>query len=160
MPTTRKPRTSSGPLAAGAQKTLTFSTALSKPHSSPALKDKSNATSQSSPVIPTKEIEINPSINDKDVSTEKATVTAGKAKSAEEIKAEKVTDAQVRRYWREREAERKSARVHQEDLSVEEKILRLFDMSSQFGVCFSAPYLLSFPPHLFLAWTAFWLGII
>jgi len=46
-----------------------------------------------------------------------------------------VTDAQIRKYWRERENERTAARVHQEELSVEEKVLRLFDMSSQFGVC-------------------------
>ena len=53
----------------------------------------------------------------------------------DEKKAERVTDAQIRKYWRERENERTAKRVHQEDLSVEEKVLRLFDMSSQFGVC-------------------------
>lgn len=45
----------------------------------------------------------------------------------------KVTDAQIRRYWRDREAERRAPRVHQEELSVEEKVLRLWDMSSQYG---------------------------
>lgn len=59
-----------------------------------------------------------------------------KERSSEELKAEKVTDAQIKRYWREREAERRAPRVHQEDLSVEEKVLRLFDMSSQYGVCY------------------------
>ena len=60
-----------------------------------------------------------------------------KERSAEEQKAEKVTDAQIKRYWRDREVERRAPRVHQEGLAVEEKILRLFDMSSQFGVCFT-----------------------
>lgn len=56
-------------------------------------------------------------------------------RTAEEERASQVTDAQIRRYWREREAERKAPRVHQEGVSLEEKILRFFDMSSQFGVC-------------------------
>jgi DNA polymerase delta subunit 4 len=58
-------------------------------------------------------------------------------RTPEEERASKITDAQIKRYWKEREAERKAPRVHQEDVSLEEKILRLFDMSSQFGVCLS-----------------------
>lgn len=61
-------------------------------------------------------------------------------RSPEEEKASKVTAAQIKRYWRDREAERRAPRVHQEDLSVEEKVLRLWDMSSQYGV--SSPLLL------------------
>ena len=57
-----------------------------------------------------------------------------KPRTKEEFEAEKVLAAQINRYWRARETERLAARVHQEDLSIEEKILRLFDMSSQFGV--------------------------
>ena len=55
-------------------------------------------------------------------------------RSPEEVKASKVTDAQIKRYWRDRENERKAPRVHQETLSVEEKVLRYWDMSSQYGV--------------------------
>lgn len=62
-----------------------------------------------------------------------------KERTVEEENASKVTDAQIRRYWREREAERKAPRVHQEDVSIEERVLRLFDMSSQFGVCLLPP---------------------
>lgn len=50
------------------------------------------------------------------------------------MKARKVTDSQIKRYWKEKESERLAGRVHQEELSVEEKVLRLFDMSSQYGV--------------------------
>lgn len=50
-----------------------------------------------------------------------------------------MTDAQVKKYWKERERERRAPRVHQEGVSMEEKILRLFDMSSQFGV-FPSPF--------------------
>ena len=60
--------------------------------------------------------------------------SVGSVRSPEEVKALKVTDAQIKRYWRDREAERRAPRVHQDDLSVEEKVLRYWDMSSQYGV--------------------------
>ncbi len=41
----------------------------------------------------------------------------------------------MKRYWRGKEDERIAPRVHQGGLSVDEKILRHFDLSSQFGVC-------------------------
>ena len=76
-------------------------------------------------------------------------------------KARKVSDAQVKRYWRGKEEERKAPRgesavhflsndlvvslalgrangmrvVHQQGLSLNEKILRHFDLSSQYGPC-------------------------
>lgn len=52
----------------------------------------------------------------------------------EEERARKVTDTQIKRYWREKEQERKAPRVHQEDLTVYEKVLREWDMSGQYGV--------------------------
>lgn len=57
-----------------------------------------------------------------------------KDRSEEELRASKVTDAQIKKYWKEKENERRAPRVHQEDLSLEEKVLRLFDISSQYGV--------------------------
>jgi len=57
-------------------------------------------------------------------------------KSAAEIKAEKMSDAQIAKYWRGLEAESTAKRVHQEDLSVGEKVLRYFDVSSQYGVSY------------------------
>jgi DNA polymerase delta subunit 4 len=56
-------------------------------------------------------------------------------KSEAELRAEKITDAQISKYWRAIEAERKAPRVHQQDLTVNEKVLRYFDVSSQYGVC-------------------------
>ncbi|KXT01822.1 hypothetical protein AC578_1991 [Pseudocercospora eumusae] len=53
----------------------------------------------------------------------------------EEQLARKVTDAQIKKYWRSKEVERKAPRVHQQDLSLHEKILREWDMSGQFGPC-------------------------
>lgn len=50
-------------------------------------------------------------------------------------RARKVTDTQIKKYWRGKEQERLAPRVHQEDLTVYEKVLREWDMSGQYGVC-------------------------
>jgi DNA polymerase delta subunit 4 len=60
-------------------------------------------------------------------------------KSEAELRAEKVSDAQIKRYWEGVEAARISKRVHQEDLSQAEKVLRYFDVSSQYGPCIGIP---------------------
>ncbi|KJZ80250.1 hypothetical protein HIM_00100 [Hirsutella minnesotensis 3608] len=52
-----------------------------------------------------------------------------------EIRAEKISDAQIKKYWKSVESQRKAPRVHQEDLDVSEKVLRYFDVSSQYGPC-------------------------
>lgn len=56
----------------------------------------------------------------------------------EEMQARKVSDAQVNKYWRSKEQERRAPRVHQQGLSINEKILREWDMSGQYGVSASA----------------------
>jgi len=52
----------------------------------------------------------------------------------EEARARRVSDAQVKRYWRKKEEARIVPRVHQEGLSVEEKVLREWDVCGEFGV--------------------------
>jgi len=52
----------------------------------------------------------------------------------EETRARKISDTQIKKYWRDKELERKAPRVHQEDLTVYEKVLREWDMSGQYGV--------------------------
>lgn len=52
----------------------------------------------------------------------------------EEAQARKISQRQIKGYWKERENSRITPRVHQEDLSMEEKILREWDMTSRFGV--------------------------
>lgn len=64
-------------------------------------------------------------------------------KSEAELKAEKITDTQIKSYWRGIEKQRKAPRVHQQDLDLGEKVLRYFDVSSQYGV--SGYISLSFP---------------
>lgn len=56
------------------------------------------------------------------------------SKTEAELKAERTSDAQIGKYWRSIEAQRIAPRVHQEDLSLHEKVLRYFDVSSQYGV--------------------------
>ncbi|KAM0520110.1 hypothetical protein ACHAPE_003385 [Trichoderma viride] len=55
-------------------------------------------------------------------------------KSEAELKAEKITDTQIKSYWKGIEKQRKAPRVHQQDLDLGEKVLRYFDVSSQYGI--------------------------
>ncbi|EAW16285.1 putative DNA polymerase delta subunit 4 [Aspergillus fischeri NRRL 181] len=55
--------------------------------------------------------------------------------SEEDQKAIRITEQELQRYWKKEEQTRKAPRVHQEDLSLHEKILRHFDLSSQYGPC-------------------------
>lgn len=52
----------------------------------------------------------------------------------EEEQARKITDTQIKKYWRQKEQQRLAPRVHQEDLTVYEMVLREWDMSGQYGV--------------------------
>lgn len=51
-----------------------------------------------------------------------------------EQKAAKIPETQIRKYWKSKEDERIAPRVHQQGLSLNEKVLRHFDLSSQYGV--------------------------
>jgi DNA polymerase delta subunit 4 len=57
-------------------------------------------------------------------------------------KARKMSQAQVTKYWKEKEKNRGAPRIHQEKMSMEEKILADWDVDSRFGVslppCFNA----------------------
>ncbi|KAK2062112.1 hypothetical protein LY76DRAFT_589854 [Colletotrichum caudatum] len=51
------------------------------------------------------------------------------------VRAKKISDAQINKYWKSIEAQRIAPRVHLKDLSLAEKVLRYFDVSSQYGPC-------------------------
>lgn len=68
-------------------------------------------------------------------------VEAEPEKSDAELRAERISDAQINKYWQSIEKQRIAPRVHQEGLSVSEKVLRYFDVSSQYGVCISSVFL-------------------
>lgn len=54
----------------------------------------------------------------------------------EETRARKITETQIKKFWREKENDRLVPRVHQEDLGVHERVLRLWDVSGEYGVSF------------------------
>ncbi|EAU37329.1 conserved hypothetical protein [Aspergillus terreus NIH2624] len=55
--------------------------------------------------------------------------------SAEDQRAKRLTEKDLQRYWKNEESKRRSPSVHHEHLSLDEKILRHFDLSSQYGPC-------------------------
>ncbi|KAI9375522.1 DNA polymerase delta, subunit 4-domain-containing protein [Aspergillus egyptiacus] len=55
--------------------------------------------------------------------------------SEQDKEALKVTKKKLEEYWNKEESKSRGPRVHHEDLSLEEKILRHFDLSSQYGPC-------------------------
>lgn len=57
-------------------------------------------------------------------------------KTEAQTKAERISDAQIKRYWKGVEDARLARRVHQAELGLPEKVLRYFDVSSQYGVSF------------------------
>ncbi|KAI0484381.1 DNA polymerase delta, subunit 4-domain-containing protein [Xylariaceae sp. FL0804] len=81
------------------------------------------------------EIEEDDDDEDKAVAAAPAAAEEEEAKSEAERRAEQVTDAQIAAYWRATERERSARRVHQEGLSLAEKVLRHWDVSSQYGPC-------------------------
>jgi DNA polymerase delta subunit 4 len=50
-------------------------------------------------------------------------------------KALALSDTKLKAYWTAKERERKAPRVHQKELTMREKMLREWDMSSRYGVC-------------------------
>lgn len=53
-----------------------------------------------------------------------------------ESEAESITSAQIGKFWTSIEKQRIAPRVHQQGLDSSEKVLRYFDVSSQYGVGF------------------------
>ncbi len=154
MPSTR--RSSGRPSAAGGgkQSTLSFNHRVTKsvPKSS---KDVAISSTVHTPSPLSKSIEIvaevQPEEEEEQIELEPESEPEPEPtvpeKSEAEVRAEKLTDAHINKYWRAVEAQRMVKRVHQEDLSVGEKVLRYFDVSSQYGVShvqiFSSPLLVA-----------------
>jgi len=56
------------------------------------------------------------------------------AEKALNKKALALSDTKLKAYWSAKEKERKAPRVHQKELTMREKMLREWDMSSRYGV--------------------------
>lgn len=145
-PTTRKSSRLSGG-AGGKQSTLSFNHRVTKPSVASGKSTKDNLVKSVSPTveIPPKEEESSVHDNESRATTaELASPVVPEAKkiaepkSEAEIQASKLSDAAVKKYWNEIESSRGAKEVHKkhgEGLTVGEKVLRYFDVSSQYGVC-------------------------
>lgn len=99
-----------------------------------------NATS-STPELESAEIVVKQSPKKSPVRSRPKKSTNVEVKDQAETVAEKVTDAQLKKYWKAEEDSRLAPRVHQESITQHEKILRHFDLSSQYGPCIGIPRL-------------------
>lgn len=150
MPPKRKV---SGPAAArSTQSTLTFNGRQSRvtkaSAQTPSVKanSKLDAATVESAIVPTAvDVEELADTRAEAVVLEQAQEEAERVavqKTPEEEAASKISEAQIKKYWREKENQRKVRRVHQEELSVHERVLREWDISAQYGV--SSPGLCRF----------------
>ncbi|KAI1354231.1 hypothetical protein F5Y01DRAFT_25977 [Xylaria sp. FL0043] len=139
MPTTR--RSSGGGRPAAKQATLSFNHRVTK--SMPKSAKNLSAKSPLAKHVINAEPEVKDEVDATSAVEEKVQVEEPKQAAPEpvrekteaELRAEKITDRQISQYWRDIEGERRTKRLHQEDLSLAEKILRYWDVSSQYGPC-------------------------
>lgn len=61
-------------------------------------------------------------------------ITLDEEKTEAELRAEQLSDREIAGYWAGVEGQRIAPRAHQEGVTLSEKILRYFDVSSQYGV--------------------------
>ncbi|KAF2228075.1 DNA polymerase delta, subunit 4-domain-containing protein [Elsinoe ampelina] len=160
MPPKRTTRTSSRGTRTSGQGVLSFNARVTKPNTSPRsakskkdpglleaeLHDQSAPDSAVSP--PAKSLGPPPAadpISTSPVKTEDVlgglatpepeTPETNEEEAADNAAALKLPVSRIKSYWREKEAARLAPRVHQEGLSLAEKILREWDMSGQYGPC-------------------------
>ncbi|KAF5582663.1 DNA polymerase delta subunit 4 [Fusarium pseudoanthophilum] len=145
MPTTRRSAASArsrGPPAKG-QSTLSFSNKVTKPVPKSAKKSAISASiSKLDPSQHTSQREVEDIVVNDLESTEAVTdieVVPEPAKSDLELEAEKVTDNQIKKYWKSIEDQWTTPRLHQQGVSLSERVLRYFDVSSQYGPCIGMP---------------------
>jgi len=142
MPTTR-----SKAAARATQPTLSFSSRsnkVTKPSITQSVKDSKNAKAEKLPaavdvLTPSPPEDVSLPIPEPPATAELAIREQAQAEKGNrdelEEKATKISDAQLKKYWNAKENERKAPRVHQQELTMCDKILREFDLSSQFGPC-------------------------
>ncbi|GAP91041.1 putative DNA polymerase delta subunit 4 [Rosellinia necatrix] len=150
MPATTR-RSSGGGRPAGRQATLSFNHRVTKSSVPKSIKDITSAPAATSPLAKhVVHAELEPDVKaeadsdaEEEEEEEKAQAEEAQQPAAEpvrekteaELRAGEVTSRQIAQYWRGIEGERRTRRLHQEDLGLAEKILRYWDVSSQYGPC-------------------------
>ncbi|KAF2734923.1 hypothetical protein EJ04DRAFT_512080 [Polyplosphaeria fusca] len=141
-----KRRTSGKTAAKGSQSTLAFhgaSNRVTKPGARTDDAKKSLLPSSTSDASPAKVADV-VTTDTSDLTTADAAIVEQTDKeqiaqqvstTPEEEEAREMTPARIRKYWESKEKERTTPRVHQQALSMHEKILREWDMSAQYGPC-------------------------
>lgn len=124
--------------ALGKQSTLSFTNRVVKSGAAKAPGKDKNAEHESPIATPPPSKLETVELEEED-EEEEAEVEVVIEKTEAEVRAEKVTDAQIRKYWKGVEEARLARRVHQEDVGLGEKVLRYFDISSQYGVSYLQP---------------------
>src|SRR5271169_3155290 len=115
MPATRRARTSGGPATKGAQSTLSFGgrSRVTKAVPPPSKLSKDNTESIKAEAVTiepeTQNVELDDVLSEAAVQKQ-AEIELSKSKTEAEVLAEKVSDAQIKKYWRAREAERDTLR--------------------------------------------------
>ncbi|KAI8625799.1 hypothetical protein F5Y19DRAFT_238532 [Xylariaceae sp. FL1651] len=141
MPVTR--RSSGGGGASSKQATLSFNHRVTKSVPKSAKDLTSSTPAKQSPLAkhvihadPAVKVEVDTDEDEKvKVEEKEPKLEPEREKTDAELRAEKITSRQIDQYWRKLERERRTKRVHQQDLSLAEKILRYWDVSSQYGPC-------------------------
>ncbi|KAK1754744.1 DNA polymerase delta subunit 4 [Echria macrotheca] len=161
MPATRKSARSAGGGAHGKQSTLSFNHRVTKSGAAKSVKDTTTSaktsglskeyvpqaeeketeteTDKTKPlavqdVVVTEEEEVEDKVEDDG----EEVVVKDEEKSEAELKAEKISNAAIERYWSKIDDARLAKAVHKkhtEGLTTGEKVLRYFDVSSQYGPC-------------------------
>lgn len=146
MPVTRRSARASaagaGPSTSGKQSTLSFKNKITKSSASSVTAGKDKAALLNKVPARTKEVVLPPSPTP-DKEEEKQPEVKEEKKETEnkteaELRAAEVSDAAVEKYWKGIEESRMARDVHRkhtEGLTTGEKVLRYFDVSSQYGPC-------------------------
>ncbi|KAK3314512.1 DNA polymerase delta, subunit 4-domain-containing protein [Apodospora peruviana] len=140
MPTTRKSTRSSGAATGAKQSILSFNHRVTKSVPKSA-KDSlvKPAPGLAKEYVPEEPVEVDEITSPVESEVEEATTPPVVAeKSDAEVKAARVSDAAIERYWGKIETSRMAKEVHRkhtEGLSTGEKVLRYFDVSSHYGPC-------------------------
>ncbi|OTA98675.1 hypothetical protein M426DRAFT_325788 [Hypoxylon sp. CI-4A] len=139
MPTTR--RSGSTNRTAGRQSTLSFNHRVTKPVTksgkdldakpSPLAKEVISVQPDEEPISESEAVKTEvEEEQENEIKTEQPA-----EKSEAELRAANISGRHIDQYWRRLERERVAKRVHQEELTVAEKVLRYWDVSSQYGPC-------------------------
>jgi DNA polymerase delta subunit 4 len=164
MPVTRKSSRSSTGAGSGKQQTLSFKHKVTKSIQSGGKKDAFKSPSRSKEYIPEpspeaspaspspttpatidgkaeegtgKEVQIPGNRRLERIEDQAQPALVAEPKSEAELRAQQITDNAIERYWSGIESSRMARAVHRkhtEGLSTGEKVLRYFDVSSQYGV--------------------------